>query len=147
MRIKSSLLALAAAGALVASPAGADPGFRHGGGHYHGGGGYWAAPLAFVLGTAVLASALQPQYVTPVYASPVVMPPAYPATVVQPVVYSETVYAAPAMAAPPGPGPVSAAGTAWWYACRNPAGYYPYVKTCPTGWERVAPTPPDAPRN
>lgn len=145
MKLRSSLFALATAGALAASPVWADPGFRHGGGHYYGGGGYWAAPLAFVLGTAMLASALQPQYVTPVYTTPVMVPPAYPTTVVQPVVYTETVYAAPAIAPPPA-GPVSASGTAWWYACRNPSGYYPYVKTCPSGWERVAPTPPDAPR-
>lgn len=29
-----------------------------------------------------------------------------------------------------------------WYYCRNPAGYYPYVKTCPNGWQRVPSTPP-----
>jgi hypothetical protein len=30
----------------------------------------------------------------------------------------------------------------WWYYCESANGYYPYVKTCPTGWRRVAPTPP-----
>ena len=29
-----------------------------------------------------------------------------------------------------------------WYYCQNPAGYYPYVKTCPNGWQRVPSTPP-----
>ena len=31
----------------------------------------------------------------------------------------------------------------YWYYCRNPDGYYPYVKKCPDGWLRVAPQPPD----
>jgi hypothetical protein len=31
--------------------------------------------------------------------------------------------------------------TNYWYYCRNPKGYYPYVKTCPGGWLKVAPAP------
>ncbi|MGC2063672.1 MAG: hypothetical protein WA610_11900 [Thermodesulfovibrionales bacterium] len=30
----------------------------------------------------------------------------------------------------------------YWYYCRNPKGYYPYVKSCPDGWKKVLPTPP-----
>jgi hypothetical protein len=30
----------------------------------------------------------------------------------------------------------------WWYYCETAKGYYPYVKECPTGWQRVPPTPP-----
>lgn len=29
-----------------------------------------------------------------------------------------------------------------WYYCSNPDGYYPYVRQCPGGWQRVAPHPP-----
>ncbi|MCM0083783.1 hypothetical protein L4X63_19530 [Geomonas sp. Red32] len=29
----------------------------------------------------------------------------------------------------------------YWYYCSDPNGYYPYVKKCPKGWMRVAPTP------
>lgn len=29
-----------------------------------------------------------------------------------------------------------------WFYCRKPDGYYPYVKECPGGWQRVAPQPP-----
>ena len=29
-----------------------------------------------------------------------------------------------------------------WYYCRQANGYYPYVKECPAGWERVSPVPP-----
>lgn len=31
---------------------------------------------------------------------------------------------------------------AYWYYCGSPPGYYPYVKECPGGWQRVVPTPP-----
>jgi hypothetical protein len=33
----------------------------------------------------------------------------------------------------------------YWYYCQNPAGYYPYVQTCPEGWMKVVPdaTPPN----
>jgi hypothetical protein len=30
----------------------------------------------------------------------------------------------------------------YWYFCRAANGYYPYVKDCPAGWEKVMPTPP-----
>jgi len=33
----------------------------------------------------------------------------------------------------------------YWYYCSNPDGYYPYVKQCPGGWQRVAPQPPSSP--
>lgn len=29
----------------------------------------------------------------------------------------------------------------WWYYCDSAKGYYPYVKECPAGWQRVPPTP------
>lgn len=29
----------------------------------------------------------------------------------------------------------------YWYYCANPEGYYPYVKECPGGWQKVAPQP------
>ncbi len=33
----------------------------------------------------------------------------------------------------------------YWYFCRDPEGYYPYVKKCPKGWLKVVPpaTSPD----
>lgn len=30
----------------------------------------------------------------------------------------------------------------WWYYCVNKGGYYPYVKECPGGWQKVPPAPP-----
>ena len=32
----------------------------------------------------------------------------------------------------------------YWYYCRHPEGYYPYVKQCPGGWQRELPQPPPA---
>lgn len=30
----------------------------------------------------------------------------------------------------------------YWYHCDNPNGYYPYIKECPGGWQKVLPEPP-----
>jgi len=32
----------------------------------------------------------------------------------------------------------------FWYFCKDPQGYYPYVKQCPKGWRKVVPTAPDS---
>lgn len=29
----------------------------------------------------------------------------------------------------------------YWYYCKNPEGYYPYVQQCPGGWMKVVPSP------
>jgi len=31
----------------------------------------------------------------------------------------------------------------WWYYCPGSKTYYPYVKECAGGWQRVSPLPPD----
>jgi hypothetical protein len=38
-----------------------------------------------------------------------------------------------------------AEGADYWYYCRTPEGFYPYVQRCPNGWMKVAPSsvPPD----
>jgi hypothetical protein len=40
------------------------------------------------------------------------------------------------------PAPQQPAEPTYWYYCRAPEGYYPYVKQCPGGWMKVVPTPP-----
>jgi hypothetical protein len=40
--------------------------------------------------------------------------------------------------AAPGPEPPGH----WWYYCADAKAYYPYVRECPGGWQRVAPQPP-----
>jgi hypothetical protein len=37
--------------------------------------------------------------------------------------------------------PSAPQSTNYWYYCRNPEGYYPYVKECAEGWLQVAPQP------
>lgn len=66
-----------------------------------------------------------------------------PVTVVspQPTVYVQQPVAAPAAPAAPAAAPASAAEN-YWYYCASGKGYYPYVKVCPGGWQRVSPTPP-----
>jgi hypothetical protein len=49
---------------------------------------------------------------------------------------------APAQAQPqsqPQPGPT-------WFFCADSQSYYPYVQTCPSPWQRVAPHPPPPPQ-
>ena len=58
----------------------------------------------------------------------------YPAPVVvqQPVTYVEQ---------NPQAAPAPEANAGWWYYCDQSKGYYPYVRECPTGWQRVPPAP------
>jgi hypothetical protein len=35
--------------------------------------------------------------------------------------------------------PAEPAAQVWWYWCAEARAYYPYVKECPGGWQRVAP--------
>jgi hypothetical protein len=32
----------------------------------------------------------------------------------------------------------------YWYYCQAPEGYYPYVESCPGGWTKVIPAPPES---
>ena len=43
----------------------------------------------------------------------------------------------------PGYGPEPGDSGGYWYYCNNPAGYYPYVKSCRGPWRAVTPTPQD----
>jgi hypothetical protein len=61
----------------------------------------------------------------PYYAAPVVVQQA-------PVTYIEQNSSAPSS---------RAADAGWWYYCDQSRGYYPYVRECPTGWQRVPPAP------
>jgi hypothetical protein len=63
-------------------------------------------------------------YPPPYYYPPqvIVLPPA------QPPVYIEQQDAAPA-------------AQQYWYYCTSAKGYYPYVKDCPDGWQKILPQP------
>jgi len=39
--------------------------------------------------------------------------------------------------------PAPASAVNYWYYCAAANGYYPYVRECPSGWQKVSPLPPD----
>jgi hypothetical protein len=120
-------LALALAAAFAAAPASAGPP-RHGG-HYHGGGA--RVVFGFNLGVPLGYPYAYPYYPYRYY--PVYGAYPYPAPVIvqqQPSVYVEQPQVQPS--SPP---------AGYWYYCADARAYYPYVRECPAGWERVAPQP------
>ena len=128
---KRSIILLALAGSLLASvSAQADP-WR--GGHRHGG-----PNIGFYFGPGFYGPGWGSYYPRPYYAVPTY--PYYPPVIVAP---------APAPVPPPvyieQPAQQSAApqaaDNAYWYYCNQPEGYYPYVKECPAGWQKVTPQP------
>jgi hypothetical protein len=52
--------------------------------------------------------------------------------------YPAAVYPYPDPYVPPA---VAQAPSAAWYYCRSQNAYYPYITTCPEGWQPVQPTP------
>lgn len=106
------------------TPAYADGGNGRGGGH--GGGGWWIVPV--LIGGALLYELTQPQ---PAYSQPA------------------PVYVDPAPAYAPENSPVNDpevvfSSEQYWYFCAAANGYYPYVRSCPGGWQAVPTTPRDA---
>ena len=112
------------------------------GGHWGGHFGTWAGVglTALVLGAALYP---QPVYGTVPYYTPYYGPyPApYYAPYYPPVTYTEpapTVYVNP----PPPPQVAQAPASDDWYYCKASNGYYPYIRECPSGWQRVPPRQP-----
>ncbi len=146
-------ITLLSAAALLAHPAFARGG--HAGGHF-GGGAHFGAPhfgghigfgvrshpvfvprARIFIGGAFVGAPLY-YYGAPYYYAPPVVyaPPAYS-------------YYSPPVIVPPASGyveqpPAASASTpdAWWYYCAEQKAYYPYVKECPGGWQKVPPAPP-----
>jgi len=132
MRLLNAILVSAAVilGATASDYALARGGHGGGGGHFRGGhvGGFHSgARIGIIVGAPLLAPwyayAPLPYYYDypPVYALPTA-PPAH---------YEQM----PAQTAP-------AQQPSFWYYCSSSKSYYPYVKECPEGWQRVAPKPP-----
>ncbi len=71
------------------------------------------------------------------YPAPYYYPPA-PVIVTQPAPPPVYIEQSPAPAAPVA---APAAEPAYWYYCKHSKAYYPYVKECAAGWERVLPQP------
>jgi len=85
-----------------------------------------------------------PFYYAPYYAPPVVYapPPVYyqptPGIIVPPTQPGASGY----IEQQPGPSASTPDAGAWWYYCAEQKSYYPYVRECPGGWEKVPPEPP-----
>lgn len=99
------------------------------GGHWHGGwhggwrGGAWVGPgWGWGWGGPWWGYPAYPYYYPNYYSTPPVVMEQQPQTYVEPAPQREEQY--------------------YWYYCGNPKGYYPYVKRCPDGWQRVLPSPP-----
>jgi hypothetical protein len=132
-------LALAIASAVSAGPAlaaGGHGGGGHGGGGSHGGHGGWHGGTRYVVGLNFgfggyygYPYSYYPYY--PYYSYPY-YPAYYPSPVVQqqPTTYVEQ--AQPQAQEQP---------SGYWYYCPVSKGYYPYVRECSAGWQRVAPQP------
>ena len=83
----------------------------------------------------ILAPTWGPRYFPPPYYYPPYA--VYPPLVVEraPSVYIEQ----PQAALPPA---TQLPQTQYWYFCKAMQAYYPYVKECPGGWQKILPTPP-----
>jgi hypothetical protein len=82
-----------------------------------------------------------PYYYAPAYYPPVAVAPTY---VEQPPVQQAPMYQSPQYQSQPyQPEPQQAAPQAsgMWYYCNESRAYYPYVKSCPNGWQQVTPQP------
>jgi hypothetical protein len=105
-------------------------------GHSYGGRGHGHVGVGLYIGGPYLYPYYPPYPYG--YYPPVIITPA-PA---QPTIYIEQqqpVQAPPAVIQPVAP------ENYYWYHCANPDGYYPYIKECPAGWQKVTPTPPPQP--
>ena len=74
------------------------------------------------------------------YAPPYYYPPYYSPVIVEqpaPQVYVEQPSVPPA--------PVAVAPASYWYYCAATKSYYPYARSCSSGWQRVSPQPPELP--
>ncbi len=96
-------------------------GGRHGGGHFHGHfhGHHFRPHFGFFVGS-----------------------PLWPWYDPWPSYYHRPYYYPPAVAMPSSPPVYIERGQSNdWYYCSSAQGYYPYVKECPGGWQRVSPQP------
>ena len=114
-------------------------GYGHGGyyGHAYYGRGYgygWGASIGLGFAPYWGAGYYAPGYYGSPYYSPIVIEQAGPQVYIE----QNPVPIQPV----PTAGPTPTLQSGYWYYCRASKGYYPYVKDCRVGWERVSPLPP-----
>jgi hypothetical protein len=100
------------------------------------------------IGAPLLAySYYRPYYYPPYYYAPAYYPPvavAPPTYVEQPQVQQAPLYQSQPQAPSYQPEPQQQAAPQpgnMWYYCNESRAYYPYVKSCPAGWQQVTPQP------
>ena len=101
--------------------------FAQHGGRGYGHGGHWHGGVGVYLGVPLYS----PWYYPPAYYAPP-YPYYYPPSVDS---------SPPAFVEQQAPAVEPAPQTNYWYYCGDSKAYYPYVKECPGGWQRVAPQP------
>jgi hypothetical protein len=93
-------------------------------------------------------------YAAPYYPSPYYYPysyyapamPYYPPVIITPAPVQPPVYIEQQVISPSIPQAAPApTDTNYWYRCEKTDAYYPYVKECPGGWQKVVPVPPAQP--
>ena len=127
--LKYAAAIMLVAGAALSQQAWADH-YGHGGG-YGGGYGRGHVGIGIMIGG--------PAWGWPYYPPNYYYPYYYPAYPPQVIIQSPPVYVEQGVAAPP----AVQVPDNYWYYCSNPQGYYPYIKECPAGWQKVLPqTPP-----
>lgn len=131
-----SVTALAALYAIPASAYGRG-GYYHGGGHTH---------VGIGIGLNFFPGYYRPYYYSPIYYDY----PYYPnEVIVRTVPAPTTVYVEESPSSPSPiyrsndvPNAAPTAGGNVWYYCHNPDGFYPSIKSCPGGWQKVPASPP-----
>jgi len=135
-QIKSIILLLLLLGPLTATVARAD--HWHGTG-FHGARWGWGVGVGLGVGLALDPLLYPYGYYPYSYYPGYYYPPVVAAQQAAPTAYVEQ--AAPVQGYAP-PAASQAAPSNDWYYCRQPQGYYPYVRACPDGWQRVPSQPP-----
>lgn len=134
--------------------------YYHGGGYYHGGyyhGGYYhgwygccgSVSVGFYFGPGfVYGYPFYPYYYSSYYApyyGSIYYPYVSADLMQQPTEYVEQGQAqAQAGGADMYDQGSGAPQLAFWYYCVKPQGYYPYIRSCPAGWQKVPARPPDS---
>jgi len=104
---------------------------------------FYGPRIGFYVGAPLLAYSLyRPYYYAPYYYPPYYYPPVAvaPPTYVEPPLVQSQPVPPPAQLQQEAPQAGPQPGNMW-YFCDEAKAYYPYVKTCPAGWQQVTPQP------
>lgn len=148
--MKTTKAALACVTLLALSLAASVPA-RAGGGHYRGGHGHYYGHSGVHWGVSIGLPFYYPGYYSSYYYPPYYSPYYYPGYGgyypgyggYYPGYGGGVVPGAPQTYVERGADEAAPQATqSWWYFCPESKTYYPYVRQCPGGWQKVAPQPP-----